>query len=596
MTRSAKLWRLLMIAVVALPVGAILFQGIRQYREATARQTTKDHLKQIELALHQYHEEYRTFPPAFVKGPDGRMWHSWRTLLLPYLGEKELAAKYRFDEPWDGPHNRELAATCPEVFQSPHWGTEPGKTNFYGVIGPGTAWPAQHPINFRDATDGTTNTIHVVEGPPLVTWLKPRDLSFPEWNEAFRSPGRTGLYVALMDGSVRLLTTKIESRTLMSLLTPSPGKPVYSSSDWPDELNKTAQPPESWKTQDVGEMASTDVLAAASVPLDPAKNQIWCATSQIAWDELRNKVGGAVQTKPVMPIVGQLNAEPFDRGALSPETYLAVSTDGTPAETQALQVQLQQKFPQTVVPLQTPTDDGLPRLRLFACLMKSMPFEDELERFTTPLKFKHDKQTAEVVSFGLQPAVQGTLGDAVLIQQLFVGDYISDEDFILILNTNSPQHDQVILAHTRVGTSLRMMWNDVAGRLKSPHRHRVHSSVHSGERLEVPILEFGLKKTFHELLGLSVAGLPFVGDIEDATESIMFRLDEKGAEVIAVAEFGVVGDFGDAEPPPFDPIKPRRFVFDKPFFMALREKGASEPYFLGWIAHPEVMVRSTPAP
>jgi hypothetical protein len=37
-------------------------------------------------------------------------------------------------------------------------------------------------------------------------------------------------------------------------------------------------------------------------------------------------------------------------------------------------------------------------------------------------------------------------------------------------------------------------------------------------------------------------------------------------------------------------------VFDQPFFIALREKDASEPYFLGWIAHPEVMVQSASSP
>jgi Protein of unknown function (DUF1559) len=594
MTRSQKLWRCLLIAVIALPLGAALIQGVRSHRQSVAKRTTADRLKRIELALHKYHEQHRTFPPAFVKGPDGRMWHSWRTLLLPYLGETELAAQYRFDEPWDGPHNRELAARCPEVFQSPHWGTEPGKTNFYGVIGPGTAWPADHPITFRDATDGTTNTIHLVEGPPVATWLQPRDLSFRVWIDAFRSPERVGLYVALMDGSVRCLRRTIEQQTLLSLLTPSPGKPIYASSDWPEEQQEPAVPPAPWKTQDVGELASTDVLAAASIPLDPAKNQIWCATSQIAWDELRNKVGGAVQTTPTKPIVDQLNAEPFDRSALSPETYQAGTTDGTPSETQALRSQLKQKFPQTDVPLLDPVADGIPRLRLFASLIKTMPFEDELERFTTPLKFKQNDQTIDVVSYGCLPTGQGAPGDAVLPRQLFVGDYISDEDFILILLTNSKQKDHVILAHSPAGHSLRATWKDVAARLKSPHSHRVHTSVRSGERLEIPILEFGLKKSFQELIGLKVTGLPFDGDFDVATESIMFRLDEKGGELISVTEYGIVGDFGDEEPPPFDPTKPRRFVFDQPFFIALREQDATEPYFLGWIAHPEVMVRSSP--
>ncbi len=594
MTRSSKLWRCLLLAVIAGLVGVALVGEVRSRRQVVAMKTTKDRLKQIELALHSYHEEYRSFPPVYVKGPDDRMWHSWRTLLLPYLGEQDFAAKYRFDEPWDGPHNRELAAKCPEVFQSPHWGAEPGKTNFYGVVGPGTAWPTRHPIGYRDALNGTSNTIHVVEGPPLVTWLQPRDLSYREWNAALRSPGGNGLHVVFMDGSVRFLRPTLPKQTLMRLLTVSPGKPIYTSSDWPEESSQTAQQLESWETQDTANMGQTDVLAAASVPLDPEQNQIWCATFQIAWDELRSQIGGAVQTQPVPPLVGQLNAEPFDRRALSPTTYVVATTDGTPAQTRALQVELQQKLPQLNAPLKTPTDDGQPRLCLTASLMKSMPFEDELERFTSPLKFKSDKQTAEVVSFGLQPSVQGTMGDAVLPQQVLVGDYVSDEDFILILTTNSPQHDEAILSHTRAGTSLRAMWNETATRLKSPHPHRVESSFCSGERLEVPIMEFKLKTAFPELVGLSVAGLPFPGAIEYATQSIKFRLDEKGAEVISVAEIGVLGDFGDEPPPPFDPRKPRQFIFDQPFFLALREQGASEPYFLGWIADPEIMVRSVP--
>jgi serine protease inhibitor len=141
------------------------------------------------------------------------------------------------------------------------------------------------------------------------------------------------------------------------------------------------------------------------------------------------------------------------------------------------------------------------------------------------------------------------------------------------------------------GDSLQMMWNSIAGRLQSPHPHRVHADLHDAERLEIPILELGLAKQFKELHGVMVDGLGFENQIGIARESILFRLDETGAELIAEAESMVVGENGFPEIP-FDPTKPRRFVFDQPFFIALREKDASEPYFLGWIAHPEVMVRS----
>ena len=58
----------------------------------------RNDLKLVMLALHNYHDEYRSFPPAFVVGPDGKRWHSWRSLILKDI-DPELAGKYRFDEP-----------------------------------------------------------------------------------------------------------------------------------------------------------------------------------------------------------------------------------------------------------------------------------------------------------------------------------------------------------------------------------------------------------------------------------------------------------------------------------------------------------------
>jgi hypothetical protein len=77
--------------------------------------------------------------------------------------------------------------------------------------------------------------------------------------------------------------------------------------------------------------------------------------------------------------------------------------------------------------------------------------------------------------------------------------------------------------------------------------------------------------------------------IRSARQTISFRLDETGAEFIAEAESMVVGENG-FDPVPFDPTQPRHFVFDQPFFVALRESGKVEPYILAWIADPELMI------
>src|SRR5580765_5120811 len=82
--------------------------GIREARRAQHVKDSKAQLKQIGFSLHAYHERYDSFPPAYVNGPDGTRWHSWRVLFLPFLGQSDLFNQYNFDEPWNGPHNQAL--------------------------------------------------------------------------------------------------------------------------------------------------------------------------------------------------------------------------------------------------------------------------------------------------------------------------------------------------------------------------------------------------------------------------------------------------------------------------------------------------------
>ena len=55
--------------------------------------------------MHNFHAITNHFPPAVIFGPDGKPWHSWRVLILPYLEENELYNAYDFSQPWDSPRN-----------------------------------------------------------------------------------------------------------------------------------------------------------------------------------------------------------------------------------------------------------------------------------------------------------------------------------------------------------------------------------------------------------------------------------------------------------------------------------------------------------
>ncbi len=124
----------------------------------------------------------RHCPPAYIAGPDGTPWHSWRVLILPFIGEESVYEQYRFDELWNGPNNRLLADKITvEYFQCPS-GPDFGRTlnaNFVAVVGSETIFPGSNTTMLTDMKDGKENTALLVKiGNSDIHWMEPRDLYF----------------------------------------------------------------------------------------------------------------------------------------------------------------------------------------------------------------------------------------------------------------------------------------------------------------------------------------------------------------------------------------------------------------------------------
>jgi len=193
-----------------------------------ARRTEcKNHLKQIALALHNYHDEYGCFPPAYVADKRGRPMHSWRVLLLPFLELKPLYEKYRFDEPWDGPHNRELASQQLNIFRCPADEGPGTNTSYLVVVGPKTIFPGTKTVKIPEITSGTANTVLLVEVVNSgIKWSEPRDLSFREALRGINpvpafgisSHHESGAQIAFADGSVRFFPNDTPPDDLQSFL------------------------------------------------------------------------------------------------------------------------------------------------------------------------------------------------------------------------------------------------------------------------------------------------------------------------------------------------------------------------------------------
>lgn len=116
--------------------------------------------------------------------------HSWRVLLLPFVDGQRIYEQYRFDEPWDGPNNRKLADQMPTIYAL-HGCEKPGNvtTNYLRVVGDQTASPIGRTLSEADITDGTANTLFIVENVDGgVHWMEPRDLSFDSMSFTISTP------------------------------------------------------------------------------------------------------------------------------------------------------------------------------------------------------------------------------------------------------------------------------------------------------------------------------------------------------------------------------------------------------------------------
>ena len=183
---------------------ALLLPAVQSAREAARRMQSMNNLKQISLAMLNYHDVYQQFPPAVVKDANGQPLYSGRVLLLPYMEQKPLYDQWDLTQAWNSPRNSTLSGMTIPAFCDPSAGSPtPGRTDYLFVVGTGTAFDASSGHDMSSLRDGTTNTLLMIDVQNTgVQWAEPRDFdaSTPVAFPAGNHPGVT--LGAFFDGSV----------------------------------------------------------------------------------------------------------------------------------------------------------------------------------------------------------------------------------------------------------------------------------------------------------------------------------------------------------------------------------------------------------
>jgi hypothetical protein len=217
----------LLLCCGGLTLPGLMLPAVQQAREAARRTQCNNNLKQIGLALHMYHDEYNAFPPAYIADASGKPMHSWRVLILPYLDQQALYNDYSFSEPWDGPNNSRLLSRMPPFYACPSHPGAPGSTTtaYAAVFGEHCVFRGSEPVKIMDITDGTSNTLIVVEAAKAgIPWMKPEDIDItlhPTLGDpgGFSSDHTGGVQGVMADGSVHFLSQNISQQVLDALFT-----------------------------------------------------------------------------------------------------------------------------------------------------------------------------------------------------------------------------------------------------------------------------------------------------------------------------------------------------------------------------------------
>ncbi len=199
--------------VVPRPMGfeAAIEEALRTARDSNEKLVQMNDVKQVALAIHNFHDAYNQLPAAKQQGL------SWRVAVLPYLEQEPQFRKFDLEKPWDDGANRAAAENMPQLF-----GDSPD-----GFTGISLVVPARPVQRLADIKDGLSNTIMLVRAPTEIPWSKPQDLTVDQVIALYEKlPADEALIVCMYDGAVRPLRKGIDLATLQNLLEPADGNPI----------------------------------------------------------------------------------------------------------------------------------------------------------------------------------------------------------------------------------------------------------------------------------------------------------------------------------------------------------------------------------
>lgn len=300
---------------------------------------------------------------------------------------------------------------------------------------------------------------------------------------------------------------------------------------------------------------------------DLSGNKIWVGTFQLVWNDLVNDI----IKKPVVfkgeknLLAESLNKQGFSTNDLDENSYYKKYGLMTPNLKEEMEKAISEKFNTTSDILNT-LDWHSNQLLIYAMLKKDFEYLKEFRE----LGFMPFSDNKNVKFFGAKGKK-----DSETFENVDVLFYNNENDYALKLITKG--NDEVILYRTDSNNSLENYYMELN---KKTADFKGDKKFNENDSLIVPYIKFKETFEYKELTNKKIKGSDYV--ISGAIQTAEFNLDNKGgslkseAALIMKMSMPIIQD-------------ERKFHFDKPFVLFLKEKDKNAPYFIMDIKNSELL-------
>lgn len=217
------------LIVVAIAI-AVCLPAVQRARESARRTQSKNNLKQIGLALQNYDDSFRCFPPGGTLDAAGRGYHGWPTMIWPFIESTPVYSQIRKGQPWNAPFNAGF-------FKRP-WLVNPSiddrtpKSEFALAHYSANAHllAANSSAKRADVASASDTFLAAELGGDFIPWGCPynwRPLQgFDAQPRTYGRPEGIGGHFLLVDGSVRWISPAVSTDTLQALRGPDLASPA----------------------------------------------------------------------------------------------------------------------------------------------------------------------------------------------------------------------------------------------------------------------------------------------------------------------------------------------------------------------------------